>query len=89
MDMNVIIRHISDLFAVSFESIVYGARGQQNMPYWISMYLCQEIGDHRLIDIAHKFNLRCTGSIPGNIAKAKEIIEADNELKNKISQYFT
>lgn len=53
------------------------------------MYLCQEIGDHRLINIAHKFGLSRTGSIPAIIAKLKVLLESDIELKNKIEQYFT
>jgi len=89
MDMDKIISKVAGLFNVSTESIKRGTRGKKNIPRWVAMYLCQEKSDHRLIDIAHKFGLRRTGSISGNMSKAKEIIDSDIELKNKVVQYFT
>ncbi|MBF0266873.1 MAG: hypothetical protein HQL46_16540 [Gammaproteobacteria bacterium] len=89
IDMDKIINHVADIFHVSVSSTVQGARGQKNMPRWIAMFLCQERGDHRLIDIAHKFNLSRTGSIPGNIVKGRKIVDSDSKLRKKIEQYFT
>ena len=53
------------------------------------MYLCQEKGDHRLIDIAHKVELSRAVGVSVYIAKAREIIKSDIQLNNKIVQYFT
>jgi chromosomal replication initiation ATPase DnaA len=49
------------------------------------MYLCQQIGGHRLIDIALKFRLKRTGSIPVTLAKLKDLLEKDKELQNKLN----
>jgi hypothetical protein len=70
-DMDKIIRDIAKLLNISIEAIMHTERGKKNIPRWIAMYLCQEKGDHRLIDIAHKFELKRTGSIPSSIAIAK------------------
>ncbi|MFK5984405.1 MAG: helix-turn-helix domain-containing protein [Pseudomonadota bacterium] len=89
MDMDKIIGDVAQLLNVSILSIIQGKRGKKNIPRSIAMYLCQEMGDHRLIDIAHKFGLKRTGSIPITITKLKVLLDSDIELKNKLKHYFT
>jgi len=83
--MQVIIEKVAKQFDVTSESILKRVRGKENIPRWVAMYLCQEIGSHRLIDIALKFGLKRTGSIPVTLAKLKGLLEKDKELQNKLN----
>ncbi len=40
---------------------------------------------HRLIDIALKFGLKRTGSIPVTLAKLKSLLKKDKELQDKLN----
>jgi len=82
--MDAIIQDVAQLLNVSIQSILQSERGKENIPRWVAMYLCQEVGDHRLIDIAHKFGLKRASSIPATIAKIKVLLKSDKVLKRKI-----
>ncbi len=84
-DMQVIIERVAKIFDVLPESILKSVRGRRNLPRWVAMYLCQEIGSHRLADIALKFGLKRTGSIPTIIGKLKELLRMDKNLKDKVN----
>lgn len=84
-EMDEIINRVADTFNVTTEFILIGRRGSKNIPRWVAMYLCQEKGGHRLVDIAKKFGLKRTGSIPTTLGKLKELIHLDKELKDKIN----
>jgi len=86
-DINTIIKEVADLFAIPVDSILASQRGKTNIPRWAAMYICQVKADHRLLDIAKHFGLKRTGSIPNNIAKFRQLMEADKLIKNKINQY--
>ena len=58
--------------------------GKMNLPRWVAMYLCRETGGHRLIDIAKRFGLKRTGSIPTTLGKLKEMLRVDQKLKDKV-----
>jgi hypothetical protein len=47
------------------------------------MCLCQDVGSHRLIEIAKKLGLKRTGSIPMVIDKLREQFKLDKSLKDK------
>ena len=85
-DMDEIIRQVASVFKVTQESIEAGRRGRaiKNVPRWVAMYLCQEKGGHRLIDIAKRFGLKRSGSIPTTIAKLKEELNTDKKLSRKL-----
>ncbi len=89
MNMDKIIHEVAQLFNVPVAKVLRVRRGDPNIPRAVAMYLCQEIADHRLIDIAHKFGLKRSGSIPGTIKRIKKLIASDQELKQKLEQYFT
>ena len=76
---------VTKQFDVRSESILKSVRGKENIPRWVAMYLCQEIGGHRLIDIASKFGLKRTGSIPVTLAKLKCLLEKDKELQKNLN----
>jgi len=84
-DMDKIIADVASMMGVSVSSIMTAKRGKANVPRWIAMYLCQEIGGHHLNYIAKKFALKRAGSIPNTITKLKVLMKSDEQLKNKIS----
>jgi len=88
-DMDKIINDAALIMGVTMDSILTGKRGKCNVARWLAMYLCQEVGGHRLITIANKFNLKRSESITTTIRKLKELLVLDKELKRKISQYYT
>ncbi len=53
----VIVKLVSEQFDVAKGSILQSARGrwQRNLPRWIAMYICQEVGGYRLTEIAKIF----------------------------------
>ncbi len=83
--MDEIIVRVAREFKVTPELILNSERGKINIPRWAAMYLCQETGNHRLIDIAKKFGLKRTGSIPTTIKKLKALLSLDKSLKNRIN----
>ncbi len=85
-DMDKLIKQVSVVFGVTVQSILTGKRGSTNLPRWVAMYVCQEKGDHRLIDIAKKFGLKRSGSIPSIIAKLKSLFQADEKLMAKVNK---
>jgi putative transposase len=84
-DMDSIIEKVAEIFDVSVQSILTSQRGITNLPRWAAMHLCQTKGDHRLIDIAKKFGLKRTGSIPTTISKLKKEMALDKKLKKKVN----
>jgi len=84
-DMETLIKQVAVAFGVTEKSILTGTRGKENLPRWVAMYLCQEKGGHRLIDIAKKFGLKRSGSIPSIIGKLKRALEADKQLRDMVN----
>jgi len=85
-NMSELIKQVSTVFDVTEKSILTGKRGEKNLPRWIAMYVCQEKGDHRLIDIAKKFGLMRSGSIPSIIGKLKAELQCNKKLMAKINK---
>lgn len=86
-DISVIVDKVASIFRVSPESILVAQRGgSNNVPRWVAMHLCQELGGQRLADIARAFGLKRTGSIPTTIKKLKELLESDQQLARKVNR---
>jgi chromosomal replication initiation ATPase DnaA len=49
--MDEIIERVAKAFGVKPQFILVIERGKRNLPRWVAMYLCQEVGSHQLIDI--------------------------------------
>ncbi len=80
-----IVKSVTKVFTVTPESILRAKRGgENNVPRWVAMYLCQEVGDYRLVNIAKCFGLKRTGSIPTTLKKLKTLMEADQGLSRKV-----
>lgn len=55
-------------------------RGEKNLARWISMFLCQELGDYRLAEIAEAFGLARYATVSTTIAKLKRDRKRDKDL---------
>lgn len=66
---------VANYYEVSPETITRArrGRGEKNIPRWIAMYLCQELEDYRLNDIAPAFNLSRYATVSTTIAKLKRL----------------
>jgi len=80
-----IVSAVSNTFKVSLDSILIAKRGESNIPRWVAMYLCQEVGDHRLVSIGEHFGLKRSGSIPTTIKKLKTLMNDDAALCKKVA----
>ncbi len=85
--LNEIVSSVSKLFGVDVNSILIGRRGvnSNNLPRWVAMYLCRDIGGYKLSQIASHFGLKRIGSISNTIAKLKSRMERDRKLVDKVS----
>ncbi len=69
-----IVSLVAENFEVTAKSIVQAARGpgSKNIPRWIAMYLCQEVGGITLQIIAQHFGLQRYGTVSTTIGKLKQ-----------------
>lgn len=69
-----VVAAVADQFKVTEKSIYQAARGpgSKNLPRWIAMYLCQEVGGVTLQEIAKKFGLKRYGTVSTTIGKLKQ-----------------
>jgi chromosomal replication initiation ATPase DnaA len=51
-DMDKIIERVAKTFGVAPQFILVSERDKRNHQRWVAIYLCQEVGSHRLINIA-------------------------------------
>ena len=57
-----------------------------DVPRWVVMHLCQEVGGLQLVSIAEALGLKRTGSIPTTIKKLKEMMAGDDALVRKLEK---
>ncbi|MGB5454355.1 MAG: transposase [Gammaproteobacteria bacterium] len=78
---------VGAVFGVDKNSIVTGRRGvaEKNIPRWVAMYLCRDIGGHKLTHIAEYFGLKRIGSISNTIAKLNAYMEDDQKLARTVA----
>ena len=83
----VIVEQVAAGFDVTPEFILKATRGgNNNVPRWVVMHLCQEVGGLQLVNIAETLGLKRTGSIPTTIKKLKEMMEGDKALVRKVDK---
>ncbi len=85
-EIALLIRNVATEFGVSEESILTGVRGQENVPRWVAMYVCQEKGGHRLMGIARKFGLKRSGGVSSVVGKLRKAMLSDQELREKVNR---
>ena len=69
-----IVASVATVFTVSEDSIVQAARGpgSKNVPRWVAMHLCQEVGGVTLQVIADHFGLQRYGTVSTTIGKLRD-----------------
>lgn len=83
-----IISSVADTFQVTDHSILRAARGPgtKNVPRWVAMYLCQEVGGVTLQNIANEFGLQRYGTVSTTIGKLKDEFVDDPPLESRVRQ---
>jgi putative transposase len=81
-----IVSSVADTFNVSGNSILRAARGPgtKNVPRWVAMYLCQEIGGITLQKIASRFGLQRYGTVSTTIGKLRGEFEENPPLASQV-----
>ena len=60
--------------------------GENNIPRWVAMYQCRDIGGNKLTHIAVCFGLKKIGSISNTIAKLSAYMEEDKKLARTVAK---
>ncbi|HHX81657.1 MAG TPA: hypothetical protein GX696_01575, partial [Pseudomonadaceae bacterium] len=83
-----IVSSVADIFNVSDHSILRAARGPgtKNVPRWVAMYLCQEVGGITLQDIATRFGLQRYGTVSTTIGKLKGEFVENPPLESRVQR---
>lgn len=83
-----IINRVAETFQVSDHSILRAARGPgtKNVPRWVAMYLCQEVGGVTLQEIANEFGLQRYGTVSTTIGKLKGEFLDDPPLETRVRE---
>jgi REP element-mobilizing transposase RayT len=89
-----IIKGVATFYQVSEKSITHAKRGkgEKNIPRWVVMKLCQEIGGAKLIEIAKQLNISHYSTVSQTIGRLNALIIEDNEVRAifvKLSQDLT
>ena len=86
--MDQIITRVARQFSVSPVSIVQAARGpgSKNIPRWVAMYLCQEVGAVTLQVIASRFGLKRYGTVSTTIGKLKAELPGNLQLQRELAR---
>ncbi len=62
----------------------FPGRGGKNLARWAAMYVCQELGEHRLKAIAKAFKLRRYATVSTTISKLKKLMQEDHRLEKQV-----
>lgn len=81
-----IVTNVAQAFTVSEDSIVQAARGpdSKNIPRWVAMHLCQEVGGVTLQVIADHFGLQRYGTVSTTIGKLRAELPANPALQRRL-----
>lgn len=83
-----IVTNVAQAFTVSENSIVQAARGpdSKNIPRWVAMHLCQEVGGVTLQVIADHFGLQRYGTVSTTIGKLRAELPANPGLQRQLDK---
>jgi chromosomal replication initiation ATPase DnaA len=59
-------------------------RGARNNPRKVAMYVAQQVGDHRLSDIAEYFGLQHYGGVSSAISDITRRMKDEKQLRNQL-----
>ncbi|HTQ98390.1 MAG TPA: hypothetical protein VMH83_00305 [Candidatus Acidoferrum sp.] len=83
-----IVARVAQEFAVPESGIVHAARGpgSKNIPRWVAMHLCQELGAVTLQVIASHFGLQRYGTVSTTIGKLKAELSSNPGLQRRLAK---
>jgi putative transposase len=86
-----IISKVAAYYQIPEKQITHAKRGkgEKNLPRWIAMKLCQELGSAKLTEIATRFQLAHYSTVSQTIGRLNRLMLEDNDIKvifNKLSQ---
>jgi putative transposase len=81
-----IVAEVAQAFGVTETSILQAARGpdSKNIPRWVAMHLCQEVGGLTLQTIARHFGLQRYGTVSTTIGKLRAELPANPRLQKQV-----
>ena len=82
--LNKIIQVVARFHGLSEDAILVAKRGQgvQNIPRWIAMKLCQELGGAKLTEMAGVFGVNHYSTISQTIGRLNRLMAEDEKVKN-------
>ncbi|MEE9302381.1 MAG: transposase [Thiotrichaceae bacterium] len=85
--MMVIISHVAESYGLKVEEITSTKRGQgqKNVPRWVAMRLCQDIGSEKLMNIAEAFNVSHYSTVSQSIRRLKLLMSEDDKVFKKVN----
>jgi len=94
VDLATIIKSVARHFEVSEKEILMTKRGAglKNIPRWMAMKLCQEVGGAKLIEIATVFNVGHYSTVSQTIRRLNALMVDDSDVErefNMLSQDLT
>ena len=89
-----IIQAVANQYQITVVDIKRAKRGKRNrnIPRWIAMKLCQEVGSAKLAEIAALFNVGHYSTVSQTIGRLNHLIDGSNQYKdeyNMLSQDLT
>ncbi len=94
VDLKKIINKVADNYQLLIKDICVAKRGagKNNLPRWIAMKLCQEVGGAKLTDIAKLFNVSHYSTVSQTIGRLNLLMNDNSGVKsefNMLSQDLT
>ena len=94
VDLLKIVSSVADNYNLPAEDICVAKRGSRvkNIPRWIAMKLCQEVGGAKLTEIAEVFNVGHYSTVSQTIGRLNLLMQEDAEVVddfNRLSQDLT
>ncbi len=88
LPVDTIVTAVAEKFDATPGSILKATRGrgQENIPRWVAMYLCQEMGGYRLAEIAKFFGLARYATVSTTISRLKVRMKEDKRTKKLVNQ---
>ena len=85
-----IVAQVAKQFGVTKESIIQARRGRgsANVPRWIALYLCRELGGGHLREICQEFGLGHISGVSQAAVKVKQACQHDRHLARQVKLLF-
>jgi len=84
INLKVIVKKVADEYQLSIKEICVARRGSgvNNIPRWIAMKLCQEVGGAKLADIAKLFNVGHYSTVSQTIGRLNVLMQENEGVRN-------